>query len=136
MPVNVTVNCGLIVIKDGSSFLVTASDGSIDDNLAQGLFVCDTRLISYYEVYVNGYRLNLLASSIIDHHSALYHFTNPQVPIPSGTLPSGSLLVSIRRNLVGGMHEDIDITNYHKETIALRLMLSIRSDFAELCRYF
>lgn len=132
MPVNVTVNPGLIVINDGSSFLVTASDGSIDDNLAQGLFVRDTRLISYYEVSVNRYRLSLLASSIIDHHSALYHFTNPQLPIPSGTLPPGSLLVSIRRDLVGGMHEDIDITNYHKETVALRLMLSIRSDFADI----
>lgn len=65
MPTKVTVNPGQIVINDGSSFLVTASDGSIDDNLAQGFFVRDTRLISYYEISINRYRLLLLASSII-----------------------------------------------------------------------
>jgi hypothetical protein len=55
MPAKVTVNSGQIVINDGSSFLVTASDsdGSINDNLAQGFFVRDTRLISYYEVSLN-----------------------------------------------------------------------------------
>lgn len=41
MSTKVSVNPGQIAIKDGSSFLVTASDGSIDDNLAQGSFVCD-----------------------------------------------------------------------------------------------
>ncbi|ARV58379.1 amylo-alpha-1,6-glucosidase [Nostocales cyanobacterium HT-58-2] len=132
MPTKVTVNPGLITINDGSSFLVTASDSSIDDNLAQGFFVHDTRLISYYEISLNRYRLFLLASSNINHHSALYQFTNPQFPTVNGTLPSGCLLVSIRRDIVEGMHEDIDITNYHSEPVELQLMLAIRSDFADI----
>ncbi|BBD60707.1 amylo-alpha-1,6-glucosidase [Nostoc sp. HK-01] len=61
MPTQVTVNPGVITINDGSSFLVTASDGYIDDNQAQGFFVRDTRLISYYEISLNRYRLVLLA---------------------------------------------------------------------------
>jgi hypothetical protein len=33
---------GQITINDGGSFLLTAADGSIDDQRAQGLFVRDT----------------------------------------------------------------------------------------------
>ncbi|MFL9458261.1 glycogen debranching N-terminal domain-containing protein [Tolypothrix bouteillei VB521301_2] len=132
MPTQVTVNPGLITINDGSLFLVTASDGSIDDKQAQGFFVRDTRLISYYEISLNRYQLVLLASSNISHHSALYQFTNPQVPTVNGNLPSGCLLVTIRRDIVGGIHEDIDITNYYSQPVEFQLMLAIRSDFADI----
>lgn len=132
MPTKVTVNPGQIVINDGSSFLVTAADGSIDDNLAQGFFVRDTRLISYYEISLNRYRLQLLASSIITHHSALYQFTNSELPTVDGTLPSGRLIVTIRRDIVGGMHEDIDITNHYHQRVEFQLMLAVRSDFADI----
>ncbi|GAX44099.1 amylo-alpha-1,6-glucosidase [Tolypothrix sp. NIES-4075] len=132
MPTKVTVNPGLITINDGSSFLVTASDGSIDENKAQGFFVRDTRLISYYEISLNRYQLVLLASSNITHHSAIYQFTNPQLPTVKNTLPSGSLLITIRRDIVEGMREDIDITNYHHEAVEFQLMLAIRSDFADI----
>lgn len=132
MPTKIAVNSNSISINDGSSFLVTANDGSIDDDLAQGFFVRDTRLISYYEISLNRYPLSLLASSNITHHSALYQFTNPEFPTVNGSLPSGSLLVTIRRDIVEGMHEDIDITNYHSEAVEFQLMLAIRSDFADI----
>ena len=38
MPTKVLVNAGQIVINDGSSFLVTDANGSINANLAQGFF--------------------------------------------------------------------------------------------------
>ncbi|MEH2445260.1 MAG: glycogen debranching N-terminal domain-containing protein [Nostoc sp.] len=132
MPTKVIVNANLITINDGSSFLVTATDGSIDDNQAQGFFVRDTRLISYYEISLNRYQLSLLASSNITHHNALYQFTNPELPTVNGIFPSGSLLVTIRRDIVGGMHEDIEITNHHLEAVEFQLMLAIRSDFADI----
>ena len=132
MPTKVTINAGQIVINDGSTFLVTASDGAIDENLAQGFFVRDTRLISYYELSLNRQRLPLLASSIITHHSALYEYTNPELPSLNGTLPKDCLLVSVRRDIINGMHEDIDITNRHQEQVVFQLMLAIRSDFADI----
>jgi hypothetical protein len=107
MPTQVTVNPGLITINDGSSFLVTASDSSLDDNQAQVFFVRDTHLISYYEVSLNRYRLVLLASSNLNHYTALYQFTNPQLPTVNGNLTSGCLLVTIRGDIVGGMHENM-----------------------------
>jgi glycogen debranching enzyme len=132
MPTKVTVNPGQIVINDGSTFLVTDSDGAIDENLAQGFFVRDTRLISYYEISLNRQPLELLASSNINHHSALYEYTNRQTPALNGNLPRGCLLVSVRRDIGRGMHEDIDIVNHHPEGIVFQLMLAIRSDFADI----
>lgn len=132
MPKKVTVNPGQIAINDGSTFLVTAADSSIDENLPQGFFVRDTRLISYYEISLNRYRLLPLAASIINHHSALYQFTNPEMPTVSGTLPAGSLIVTIRRDIVRGMHEDIDITSHYPKKVEFQLMLAVRSDFADI----
>ena len=132
MPNTVAVNPGQIVINNGSTFLVTAADGSIDENLPQGLFVRDTRLISYYELTLNRQKLPLLASSNITHHSALYVYTNDELPTLKGKLPKNSLLVTQRRDIVEGMHEDIDITNWHQEDVRFQLMLSIRSDFADI----
>ncbi len=110
MPTKVLVNAGQIVINDGSSFLITDANGSINADLAQGFFVRDTRLISDYEISLNHHRLVLLASSMITHHSALWEFTNPELPTARGMLPYGRLLVTVRRDIVNGMHEDIDIS--------------------------
>ncbi|MBC8121635.1 MAG: amylo-alpha-1,6-glucosidase, partial [Gemmatimonadaceae bacterium] len=132
MPAKVAVNTEQIVISDGSSFLVTARDGSIDDNRAQGFFVRDTRLISYYEISINRYPLQLLASSSITHRVAIYEFTNSELLTVNGTLPYGRLIITVRRDILGGMHEDITITNHHSERVDFQLMLAIRSDFADI----
>ncbi len=132
MPAKVAVNTDQIAINDGSSFLVTARDGSIDDQLPQGFFVRDTRLISYYEISLNRSPLKLLASSILTHRVALYQFTNPELRTVDGNFPAGRLIITLRRDVVGGLHEDIHITNHHMQRVELQLMLSLRSDFADI----
>ncbi len=132
MPTQVVVNPDQIAISDGSSFLVTARDGSIDDQLPQGFFVRDTRLISYYEISLNRYPLKLLASSPLTHRVALYQFTNPVFRTVRGTVPYGQLIITVRRDVVGGLHEDIDITNHSGDRVEFQLMLAIRSDFADI----
>ncbi|KAM3098239.1 glycogen debranching N-terminal domain-containing protein [Phormidesmis sp. 146-12] len=132
MPAKVAVNAEQVVISDGSSFLVTARDGSIDDDRAQGFFVRDTRLISYYEISINRIPLQLLASSSISHRVAIYTFTNPALLTVDETLPQGRLIIAVRRDILGGMHEDVDITNHHHDRVNFQLMLTIRSDFADI----
>jgi glycogen debranching enzyme len=132
MPAKIAVNTEQIAISDGSSFLVTARDGAINDQLAQGFFVRDTRLISYYEISLNRSPLKLLASSQLTHRVALYQFTNPELLTVKGRLPEGRLIITLRRDVVGGLHEDIHITNHHLERVELQLMLSLRSDFADI----
>ena len=132
MPTKVSVNSGQITINDGSTFLVTDSYGWIDDNLPQGFFVNDTRLISYYETSINRDRLLLLAASPLNYHSALYQFTNPTLRTVNGVLPQGQVMVTIRRDVGCGMHEDIDIKNHYSKPVKFQLMLAIRSDFADI----
>lgn len=128
----VAVNTGQIAINDSSSFLVTACNGSINDQRAQGFFVRDTRLISYYEISLNRQPLKLLASGTLTHRVALYQFTNQELLTVDGTVPDSTVLVTVRRDIIGGIHEDIDITNRHSKRVEFQLMLTIHSDFADI----
>ncbi len=47
-------------------------------------------------------------------------------------VPERTLGLVFGRHIDGGMHEDIDITNYGPEPVCLNLELAIRSDFADL----
>lgn len=132
MPTKIAVNSEQIAVSDGSSFLVTARDGSINDHRAQGFFARDTRLISYYEISLNRQPLQLLASSTLTHRIALYQFTNPELLTVRGPLPESHLIITVRRDILGGMHEDIDIVNHHSEPVEFQLMLAVRADFADI----
>jgi glycogen debranching enzyme len=134
MSAKIALVTGQITINDGESFLLTGADGSINDKRAQGLFVRDTRLISHYEISIDRQPLLPLTSSNITHRVARYEFANPELLTAIGIVPAKKLLVSVRRDIIGGMHEDIDITNYHQAPVELQLMLAIRSDFVDLSR--
>jgi glycogen debranching enzyme len=134
MSAKISLVTGQITINDGESFLLTGADGTINDQRAQGLFVRDTRLISHYEISLDRQLLMLLTSSNITHRVARYEFTNLELLTPIGIVPAKKLLVSVRRDILGGMHEDIDITNHHQARVELQLMLAIRSDFVDLSR--
>jgi glycogen debranching enzyme len=134
MSVKIALVTGQITINDGESFLLTGADGSINDKRAQGLFVRDTRLISHYEISIDRQLLLPLTSSNITHRVARYEFTNPELLTAIGVVPAKKLLVSVRRDILGGMHEDIDITNHHQTRVELQVMLAIRSDFVDLSR--
>ena len=134
MSVKISLVTGQITINDGGSFLLTAADGSIDDRRAQGFFVRDTRLISHYEISIDRQLLTPLTSSNITHRVARYEFTNPELLTTTGTVPAKKILISVRRDIIGGMHEDIDLVNHHQARVELQLMLDIRSDFVDLSR--
>ena len=134
MSVKISLVTGQITINDGGSFLLTAADGSIDDRRAQGFFVRDTRLISHYEISVDRQLLTPLTSSNITHRVARYEFTNPELLTTTGIVPAKKILISVRRDILGGMHEDIDLVNHHQARVELQLMLDIRSDFVDLSR--
>ncbi len=94
----------------------------------------DTRLISFYEISIDRQPLIPLTSSNITHRVARYEFTNPELLTAIGTVPAKKILISVRRDIIGGMHEDIDLVNHHQERVELQLMLEIRSDFVDLSR--
>jgi hypothetical protein len=61
--------------------------------------------------------------SPISYHSALNQFTNPEFRTVNSNVLNSRLLIGIRRDIVGGLHEDIDMTNHHSEAVKFQLML-------------
>ncbi len=50
----------------------------------------------------------------------------------SGTIPEKSLGLVFSRQIEGGMHEDLDISNFGASSVEFNLELAIRSDFADI----
>lgn len=55
--------------------------------------------------------LTLLTSSYNYYIAHSIDIANPVLSV-CGTLPDGCLIIRVQRDTVGGMHEDIDITNH------------------------
>jgi hypothetical protein len=66
------------------------------------------------------------------YYAARSTLTNDEVVTEDGTIPPGTLGVTLCRSLDTGLHEDIDIANYGPAKVRFNLEIVIRSDFADL----
>jgi len=132
MPLEVQVGPPLVTINHGNTFLVAELDGSITDATDQGLFSNDTRYMSRYQLYIDGYRWTLLNSGAMSYFASRAYLTNPVVETRGGSINGGVLGLSVGRSACEGIHEDIDIRNYGQERASFNLELLIRSDFADI----
>ena len=108
------------------------ADGQILDEGDQGLYFLDTRLISAYALFADGVPWTFLNGGALAASAARIYATNPPIRTAGGMVPERTLGLVFGRHLDGGMHEDIDITNYGPEPVCLNLEVAIRSDFADL----
>ena len=132
MPVEITVGPPVITINQGSTFMVTDQRGEIDPDSEQGVFSGDTRLVSFYQLYINGSRWQLLSSGAVSYHSARLHFTNPSVATQDGDIRRRTLGLTVTRSVGDGIHEDLDVSNYSLHPARFTLEVGLRSDFADL----
>ena len=132
MPVEITVGPPVITINQGNTFMVTDQRGEIDPEGEQGIFAGDTRFVSFYQLYINGVRWQLLSSSPVSYYAARLYFTNPPVNTEDGDIPRRVLGLRVTRTVGDGIHEDLDITNYAMHPVRFVLETGLRSDFADL----
>ena len=132
MTLEVNVGPAQLAINQGHSFLVSDPDGQIPWPSDKGLYFFDTRMISSWCIFANGYAWKLLNSGAITHYAVRAYMTNPTVHTERGDIPEHTLSLSLGRSLDGGIHEDIDITNNGLKTVRFNLEISVRSDFADL----
>jgi glycogen debranching enzyme len=132
--VEVATSTGLLVphpqvtLVEGSSFCVSAHDGEIAAHGSQGLFVRDTRVISRWEVHVDGHRVEPL--TVIPREPFDCQFIGRAAPRPGH---DDATLIVERHRLVGqGMREDITLRNYGSEAAGVDLAISVDADFADL----
>lgn len=117
-----------ITLVEGSSFCVSRTNGDILPNQADGLFVQDTRVLSRWQLRIDGHEIEPLSAIPAEPYES--RFVGRIPPRPGAIEPT---VIVERHRLVGqGMREDITLTNYGAEAAGLDVVLHVDADFADL----
>src|SRR5437016_3148566 len=136
----VTHGVPTITINHDHQFRVCDPNATMVPTGAVGFFARDTRFVSSYSVTINGRIPLLLDASTIDHFSARWEFTSPELPL-AGTrngaehdliLEERAVGFRLDRTIFEGIHEDYDLASYAPHPIRLILEVAIESDFADI----
>jgi glycogen debranching enzyme len=120
-----------IAIHHDQTVLISGEDGQIAWPTDKGLYFRDTRLISAWSIYANGDPWVLLNGGAIAYYASRIFLTNNALLTQDGTVPERTLALIISREIDGGMHEDLDITNHGMEPVRFNLEIALRCDFAD-----
>jgi glycogen debranching enzyme len=118
-----------VTLVDGTTFCISAASGDIESDAgAQGLFFHDTRIVSRWQLRIDGIRPQTLSVLHDDNHLARFLLRRPPAP---GTADS-TMLVLRQRTVGAGMRETITLRNVGRETSVVRVQLLVGTDFADL----
>lgn len=131
MSIKLKVGSPGLTLHQGYAVGAYGRDGQITEKEG-GIFFHDTRLISRWEIFVNGARWTFLNSGDLSHSAGRSYFTNPELRTDSGTIPEATVGMMLTRHLEGGLHEDVDITNYGTDPVHILLEISALGDFADI----
>jgi glycogen debranching enzyme len=125
---SLAVASGPVTAVNGQSFCISASNGDFFPNLPQGLLVLDVRVLSHWELRVEGARLEPLGSSVPVSHDA--RFVGRGAPLAGQADPD---LVVFRRRSVGqGMREVVVLRNHSLRARTVTVELAADADFASI----
>jgi hypothetical protein len=119
---------GALTLVEGSTFCVSASSGDVLPGRAQGLFVADTRVVSTWQLQVNGAPVEPLTT--IEDES--YRATFVARTVPRLGLADSTLLVQRSRYVGDGMREDLLLRNVGPEAAGVVVGYIVSADFADL----
>ena len=124
----------LYALKDGDAFAVFDASGDMSGS-ADGFFLNDTRLLSFFLFTLYGASPPLLSASVgADNVWFTSHSTNrPLAPIGEVGVPEGVVHVERKRFLSDArIYERIRCTNYGHSTVELPLSFSFGADFCDM----
>jgi len=117
-----------VTLIEGSAFCISGPGGDIVPGGSQGLFVRDTRVVSRWELTLDGTAPSLLT---VQHGEPFAATFLSRVP-PRPGLADSTLLV-VRRRCVGeGMREDVSLRNDAPHAVTCAVVLTADADFADL----
>ena len=128
----VQVGSASITINRDDRFLVCQPDGRILGGPDDGFFTRDTRMISGWDLRINGHRPVLLNSAPIQFFSARFEYSNEPFIDDDGPVERQTLSIRLDRTVAQGVHEDLDIVNYGRRAVRLTIEVAIDSDFADI----
>ena len=124
-------------LKQDDTFVVVDSHGDIGASPggSDGLFLCDTRFLSHFELLINGMQALLLGSNTRDDNTSLIiDLTNPdlyaeqRLVLPKDTVHIVRTIFVYRNSL----YQRIGLRNYANHPISLTLSLVFDNDFADV----
>jgi glycogen debranching enzyme len=132
MSFKVQVGPAQIAIHQGQTVLLTETDGRVHWPSNRGLYFRDTRVISAWAIYANGEQWDLLNGGAIAPQAARIFLTNRAFETEDGPIAARTLGLVIGRQVDGGLHEDIEITNNSQRPVRFNLEVAVRADFADI----
>jgi hypothetical protein len=116
-----------VTMVEGTSFCICSPSGDIEPGSPQGLFFRDSRMVSRWQLRLDGITPQSL-SIANDSYQARFVLRRP----PSPGQADSTLLV-VRHRIVGdGMKETLTLSNVGREATVVRIELLISADFADL----
>jgi len=124
-------------LKHDDTFIVVDSHGDIGASAggSDGLFHCDTRFVSHFELLVNGMQPLLLGFNTRDDNASLtIDLTNPDLYAEQRLVLPKDAVHIVRTIFVfhSAVHQRIALQNYTDRAIDLTLSLVFDSDFADV----
>jgi len=117
-----------VVLVEGSTFCASATNGDIGQYASDGLFVRDTRVLSHWELRVDGASVEALATVPVDPYACVFICRAPTRPGHA----EPTIIVERHRYVGDGMREDLVVRNFGSEAAGLDLVLRADADFADL----
>jgi glycogen debranching enzyme len=117
-----------VTLVEGSSFCVSDHAGRIEPGSAHGLFVRDTRVLSRWQLYVDGQPVEPL--TVVSEQPFSCRFIGRCAPRPGHA--DATLITDVRRYVGQGMREDITLRNHGSEAAGVEVHLRVDADFADL----
>jgi glycogen debranching enzyme len=132
MAFKVQVGAAQIALHQGQTVLLTETDGRVNWPSKCGLYFRDTRVISAWAIFANGEPWDLLNGGAVAPQAARIFLTNRSFATEDGPVAARTLGLEIGRQIDGGLHEDIDITNNSQKPVRFNLEVAMRADFADI----
>lgn len=131
----------LFYVSRNRTVLATARDGFIYREGEQGLFVCETRLLSLYRYRVEERDPQPVGISNLEEHTQIcyYIFASPNTdgslvhgtPGPGGQAATEAIELCLRRSTGDGLAEEVELRNHTLKAVSFALDLEIDADFAD-----
>lgn len=127
-PVSLTSGRDVVTMVEGTTFCIGTATGDIETGRPQGLFFRDTRIVSGWQLRLDGQPAQAL--SIVDGQGYTARFVLRRPPSAG---QADSTVLCVRRRFIGdGMKETITLSNVGREATLVRVELLVASDFADL----
>src|SRR5271155_3671212 len=126
-----------LTMKQDDCFMVFDSHGDIgaSPGAPDGLFYCDTRYLSHFELLINGLQPLLLGSNLSDDNGVLsVDLTNPDIYYEKRVILQKNLLHVARTVFVwrSTLFHRFAVRNFSAERVRLLLSITFDNDFADV----